>query len=93
MGKDTFEAFKCERINRKNTHGTGCMSTSLIDSFLPCSENKLESAIMGTLAMSLSRELVDLNNLPIGTFKVNLFDNMFTLNKEILNKYAKIEVL
>lgn len=77
----------------KYVTGTGCMSTSLIGSFLPCSENKLESAVMGTLAMSLSGELADLNNPPIGTFKVNLFDNMFTLNKEILNKYAKIEVL
>ncbi len=24
IGKDMFEVFKGERINRKNTHGTGC---------------------------------------------------------------------
>ena len=73
--------------------GTGCMSTSLIGSFLPCTENKIEAAVMGTLAMSLSGELADFNNSPIGAFKVNLFDNMFSLNEEILEKYAKVEVI
>ena len=34
MGKDTFEVFKCERINRKNTHGTGCTISSAITAYL-----------------------------------------------------------
>jgi len=34
MGEDTFEVFKCERINRKNTHGTGCTISSAITSHL-----------------------------------------------------------
>ncbi|MEG0855995.1 MAG: hydroxyethylthiazole kinase [Terrisporobacter sp.] len=71
--------------------GTGCMSTSLIGSFLPCSDKKIEAAVMGTLAMSLSGELADKNNQPIGTFKTNLFDYMFNLDEETINKYAKVE--
>ena len=31
--------------------GTGCMSTSLIGSFLPCTDNIIEAAVMGTLAI------------------------------------------
>ena len=30
MGKDVFEVYKCERIDRKNTHGTGCTISSAI---------------------------------------------------------------
>lgn len=71
--------------------GTGCMSTSLIGSFLPCTEDKKKAAIMGTLVMSLSGELADKENPPVGTFKTKLFDNMFTLDEQTLNKYAKIE--
>lgn len=72
--------------------GTGCMSTSLIGSFLPCTDNKLEAAVMGTLAMSLSGELADKENPPIGTFKMNLFDNLYSLDKYSLEKYAEIEI-
>ena len=71
--------------------GTGCMSTSLIGSFLACTEDKIKAAIMGTLVMSLSGELADRENPPVGTFKTKLFDNMFTIDEEVLNKYAKIE--
>lgn len=72
--------------------GTGCMSTSLIGSFLPCTNNIIEAAVMGTLAMSLSGELADKENPPIGTFKTKLFDNLYSLDKDILEKYAKVEV-
>ena len=41
--------------------------------------------------MSLSGELADKNNPPIGTYKTLLFDNLFTLNKETLEKYALVE--
>ena len=41
--------------------------------------------------MSLSGELADRENPPVGTFKTKLFDNMFTIDEEVLNKYAKIE--
>lgn len=71
--------------------GTGCMSTSLIGSFLPCTDKKIEAAVMGTLSMSLSGELAGKDNRPIGTYKTVLFDNLFTLNKETLEKYALVE--
>lgn len=91
-GDKVYKIFNGSR-KLKYITGTGCMSTSLIGSFLPSTKNKLEAAVIGTLAMSLSGELADKNNPPIGTFKTELFNNMFTLNEEILNKYAKIEVI
>ena len=47
--------------------GTGCMSTSLIGSFLPCADNTIDAAVMGTLAMSISGEIADKENPAIGT--------------------------
>lgn len=72
--------------------GTGCMSTSLIGSFLACTDRKIDAAVMGTLVMSLSGELSDKENSAIGTFRTNLFNNLYSLDKDTLEKYAKVEM-
>ena len=72
--------------------GTGCMSTSLIGSFLPCADNIIDAAVMGTLAMSISGEIADKENPAIGTYKTLLFDNLFLLNKETLETYARVDI-
>ncbi|GAA0105092.1 hydroxyethylthiazole kinase [Paraclostridium sordellii] len=77
----------------KSITGTGCMSASLIGSYLGIGENKLESASMGILTMSLCGELADKDNIGIGSFKVSLMDNIYSLNKETLNKFSRVEVL
>ena len=43
MGKDVFEIYKSERINRKNTHGTGCTLSSAITSYLALGNGIKES--------------------------------------------------
>lgn len=43
IGENTFEVFKCERINRKNTHGTGCTISSAITSYLALGYDIVES--------------------------------------------------
>ena len=59
----------------KSVTGTGCMTGSLIGSYIGASEDKLNAAAMGVLTMGLSGELADKDNIAIGTFKVNLMDN------------------
>ena len=44
IGNDTFEIYKQERLDRKNTHGTGCTLSSAIASYLARGEN-LENAV------------------------------------------------
>lgn len=39
IGKDTFEIYKEERLNKKNTHGTGCTLSSAITSYLALGHN------------------------------------------------------
>lgn len=75
----------------KSITGTGCMSASLIGSYIACSKNILEGSTMGVLTMSLSGELADKDNPPIGTFKVNLMNEIYNLDIEKLEKYSKIE--
>lgn len=77
----------------KGITGTGCMTASLIASFMACTENKLQASTMGTLAMSLCGELADKDNIPLGSFKVKLMDNIYTLDIDTLNKYANIEFI
>lgn len=43
IGEELFEVFKCERINRKNTHGTGCTISSAITSHLALGYDIVES--------------------------------------------------
>lgn len=79
-------------LKLKSITGTGCMSASLIGSYLGVSENKLEAASMGILTMSLCGELSDKEKIGIGSFKVSLMDNIYNLNEEILNKFSRVEV-
>lgn len=76
----------------KSITGTGCMSNSLIGSFIAVTEDKLEGSAMGILTMGVCGELADINNLPIGSFKVKLMDNVYELTEEKLRKYSRIEV-
>lgn len=77
----------------KGITGTGCMTASLIASFMACTDNSLQAATMGVLSMSLSGEMADKENPPIGSFKVNLMDNIYNLDIDKLNHYSKIEFI
>lgn len=76
----------------KGITGTGCMSASLIGSYLGASNEILNSAAMGVLTMSLCGELADIDNIGIGSFKVNLMDNIYKLNEDELKESSRVEV-
>lgn len=78
-------------VKLKSVTGTGCMSASLIASYLGATDKNLEAAAMGVLTMSVSGELADKENQGIGTFRVNLMDEVSLLTEEKLKKIARIE--
>lgn len=43
IGKDVFEIYKSERLNRKNTHGTGCTLSSAITAYLALGYDVVEA--------------------------------------------------
>lgn len=66
--------------------GTGCMSSSLIGSFIGASKNALTSAIAGILTMSIAGEIAD-KSRGMGTFHTSLIDAISHMDaKNILNK-------
>lgn len=77
----------------KSVTGTGCMTASLIGSFLGAWDNPLESAAMGILVMSLSGELAATDAIGIGSFKVGLMDQVYNLNIDKIKTHGRIERL
>ena len=75
----------------KCVSGTGCMSASLIASYLGACENDLEATTMGILTMSLSGELADEKNQGIGSFKVALMDEIYLLTESKIKNSVRIE--
>lgn len=85
----------------KSVTGTGCMTGSLIGSYLGAYNNleererdsfkKVEAVAMGVLTMAVSGELADKDNISIGTFKEHLMNNVYEMNMNKLKEYGRIE--
>ena len=85
----------------KSVTGTGCMTGSLIGSYLGAYNSlegrkrdnfkKLEAVAMGVLTMAVSGELADKDNIAIGTFKEQLMNNVYEINMDKLKEYGRIE--
>ena len=85
----------------KSVTGTGCMTGSLIGSYLGAYNNlegrerdnfkKVEAVAMGVLTMAVSGELADKDNISIGTFKEELMNNVYEMNVDKLKEYGRIE--
>ena len=85
----------------KSITGTGCMTGSLIGSYLGAYNSlegrkrdnfkKLEAVAMGVLTMAVSGELADKDNIAIGSFKEQLMNNIYEMNIHKLKEHGRIE--
>lgn len=75
--------------------GTGCMSASLIASFIGANSNHLEASAIAISTIGIAGEIAyeKTKNLGSGSFRVSLIDNISTMNEEIFEKYSKIKKL
>lgn len=71
------------------TTGTGCMLNALIAAYIS-SNNILNSTILATLVLDISGELSS-NCKGIGSFKIELFDNIYNLTDDIILQKLKLE--
>ena len=108
-GKVDFisDGYRVIKINNgttklKSITGTGCMTGSLIGSYLGtidtliktgqvAEDKKVEAVAMGVLTMGLSGELADVNNIAIGSFKEKLMNNVYELNVDKLKEFGRVE--
>ena len=86
----------------KSVTGTGCMTGSLIGSYLGTYDKlvslgqtdnlkKIEAVTMGILTMGLSGELADKNDIAIGSFREELMNNVYKMNSKKLKEYGRCE--
>lgn len=80
----------------KSVTGTGCMTGSLIGSYLgayneKCNCSKVQAVSMGVLTMAISGELADKNNIPIGSFKEMLMNNVYEITSETIKEFGRVE--
>lgn len=101
-GKNDYIFSKEEIIKISNGHekmskvtGTGCMTASLIGSFLGSFENDFLSTILGIGIMGISGEIASsqCETLGTGSLRVKIIDNISLINSEIFLEKIKIESL
>ena len=72
--------------------GTGCMSSSLVGSFVGASEQPLLSTLAGIATMGIAGEMAAKASHGLGSFKIALMDSISLLNVEQLRQNIKIEL-
>lgn len=73
--------------------GTGCVTASIIGSFIGANSDNLQSTIIAIATMGISGQLAyeKTRDLGSGSFKVSLMDYLSKMDYEIFEKYADIE--
>lgn len=83
-------------FNLTKVTGTGCMTSSLIGSFLGSSNDALKSAIAGIWSMSIAGEIATYRlekHQGIGSFKVYLMDAINLMSGAVFKKFGKITLI
>jgi hydroxyethylthiazole kinase len=71
---------------------TGCMATSLIASFTAVCDDYVLASTGALVCFGLAGERAAVKALGPGSFKVNLFDEIYNLNEEIISKGLKVNI-
>lgn len=72
--------------------GTGCMSTSLIGSFIGASNNAFASALAGILTMSISGELAE-KSKGIGSFHTSLINRIGQMDLKTILERCNVSLI
>ena len=73
--------------------GTGCMAASVIGTFAAVEKNPVTASVCGLVCYEIAAELAaEKTNAP-GSFKTRLYDEVYLLQKETVEKRKKIETL
>jgi hydroxyethylthiazole kinase len=89
---DTKSAYIVRNGCEMMTHvvGTGCMATSVIGTFAAVTTNLVEAAVAGLCCYEIAAELALLESHGPGTFKEKLFDAVYHLSGEAVDKRKRI---
>ncbi len=89
-GCKTF-CVKNGHINMSKVVGMGCMVGSVITSFASVMEDMALAAVSGLVSMGISAELAAEKGDKPATYKRELLDSIYMLDKERIMKYTRVE--
>jgi hydroxyethylthiazole kinase len=97
-GKEDIIAGAKKLITVKNGHemmgkivGTGCMATSVIGTFAAVEKDLVKAAAAGLACFGIAGELAAKDSRGTGSFKTELFDHLYNLNTEKIEKLQRVE--
>ncbi|MFC1508080.1 hydroxyethylthiazole kinase [Candidatus Omnitrophota bacterium] len=90
-GKDRHFVVKNGCDMMAHVVGTGCMASSVIGAFSAVEKDLPKAATAGLVCYEIAAELACKDSSGPGTFKESLFDNVYNLNKEKIEKLKRIE--
>lgn len=90
IGSDRSIKVKNGSSKMAKVTGTGCMTASLIASFLGAGVESYTSAISGVLIMGISGEVASEKFIGTGSLKVSIIDNISTIDKKIIEIKANL---
>lgn len=73
--------------------GTGCMAASVIGTFAAIEKNLAFAAAAGLCCYEIAAEIAFRSSKGPGSFKEKLFDGIYSLNKEDIEKMQKVEII
>ncbi|MFC1666489.1 hydroxyethylthiazole kinase [Candidatus Omnitrophota bacterium] len=71
--------------------GTGCMATSVIGTFSAVEKDLAKAATAGLTCYEIAAEFACKDSAGPGTFKERLFDNIYNLDREKIEKLKRVE--
>jgi hydroxyethylthiazole kinase len=97
-GKEDIVADESRVVRVKNGHtmmadivGTGCMASSVIGTFAAVEKDLVSASVAGLVCFEIAAEIAAREAKGPGTFKESLYDSVYSLNSETINRMQRIE--
>jgi hydroxyethylthiazole kinase len=71
--------------------GTGCMAASVIGTFAAIEKDLVSSSVAGLVCFEIAAEIAAREAKGPGTFKESLYDSVYNLDSETINRMQRIE--
>ena len=97
-GKEDIVADESRVVRVKNGHtmmadivGTGCMASSVIGTFAAVEKDLVSASVAGLVCFEIAAEIAARDAKGPGTFKESLYDSVYSLDSETINRMQRIE--
>jgi hydroxyethylthiazole kinase len=72
--------------------GMGCTATAIIGAFAGVADNPFEAASSALSIMGIAGEMASAKSEGPGSFQMNFYDSLYTINEEVINSKLKMKL-